>query len=217
MDDADGLDFDSIFSADLFQGEGSDTSPRLDMDSPPVPKEPKVPKTEPTDDDDFPEAMPKSKRKRAANGGGGDDPDDRLQRSRERNKIHAKRSRMRKKFFLQGLKSEVERLREQRASLLSAVQANVPAEAAKQILERACKDDGAFEGQGPLVGEEGGGGGGGGGSMGGGSSGSSEITTQLQSSDFTLVRNLLVRAVAYSTDIDFTLVRNLLERTCSVI
>jgi PAS domain S-box-containing protein len=123
------------------------------------------------------EMEPQSKRKRSAKGKGGEDPDERLQRSRERNKVHAKRSRMRKKFFLEGLKTEVDRLRDQKASLVAAVQSNVPEEEAKRILEKVSTDGGAFEGQAPLVGAKSGEG--------------DKSGTELQSRDFTLVRNLL--------------------------
>jgi hypothetical protein len=41
--------------------------------------------------------------------------------SRERNRIHAQRSRLRKKFYIKGLQTDVEKFRQQKAALIAAI------------------------------------------------------------------------------------------------
>jgi Basic region leucine zipper len=90
----------------------------------------------------------------ATNGGGKDDDgieydenDDtreltdqqRLER-RERNREHAKRSRLRKKFLLESLQEQIHGLEEQIDSLKSAVRSEVAAPKAEEIIRKICGD-----------------------------------------------------------------------------
>jgi len=75
-----------------------------------------------SDEDDYnsgnePSANPGGKRKRSSK-----DPNDRIARSRERNRIHARKSRMRKKFFVDSLKANIDNLEEENRKLRSLLE-----------------------------------------------------------------------------------------------
>lgn len=59
---------------------------------------------------------------------------------RERNREHAKRSRVRKKFLLESLQKSVAALKEENDKLRGAIRANLGAEEARELLEQ--KDNG---------------------------------------------------------------------------
>jgi len=71
----------------------------------------------------------KAKRKRI-----NDDPEERAERSRERNRLNAKRSRVRKKFLLQSLDSTTRKLTEEIQQLREFIRVNVPAEKSAEFL-----------------------------------------------------------------------------------
>lgn len=77
----------------------------------------------------LPEAL--GKRPRTA------DPAQRLQRSRERKCFHAKRSRLRKKFFLQSLQALRADMERRNVALAAAVTAHLPPDVAQRALEAA--------------------------------------------------------------------------------
>ena len=87
----------------------------------------------------------------AAGGGGGVDPDDvdedggvlteaqKIER-RERNREHAKRSRLRKKFLLESLQEQIHGLEEQLDGLKAALKSELPATRAEEIIKKVCGD-----------------------------------------------------------------------------
>jgi PAS domain S-box-containing protein len=86
-------------------------------------------------------------------GGGGDDDDDdvdennltdkqKLER-RERNREHAKRSRLRKKFLLESLQEQIHGMQEQMDKLKDALRAEVP-DKAQSLIEQICGDKEKF-------------------------------------------------------------------------
>ena len=141
-DEQGGTFLDSLFSEDIFlplgweddAGEddaGAESSGKYDFPSfddwdDPSPKDAETPSIP------VPASIPAvkaleplpNKRRRTSNKSLS--PEEQLRRSRERNKIHAKRSRIRKKLIAQGLQAEAKQLREQNAALLAALRANVP-------------------------------------------------------------------------------------------
>jgi hypothetical protein len=87
----------------------------------------------------------------AAGGGGSADPDDvdeeggvlteaqKIER-RERNREHAKRSRLRKKFLLESLQEQIHGLEEQLDGLKTALKSELPAARAEEIIKKVCGD-----------------------------------------------------------------------------
>lgn len=59
---------------------------------------------------------------------------------RERNREHAKRSRLRKKFLLESLQEQIHFLEEQLSGLKTAIQTELPADKAQQIINSVCGD-----------------------------------------------------------------------------
>ncbi|CAM9772336.1 unnamed protein product, partial [Discosporangium mesarthrocarpum] len=85
------------------------------------------------EDDD--EDEEKAKRgKRIRQGGRNMTEQQRLERSRERNREHAKRSRVRKKFLLESLQKSVTALQEENEKLREAIHENLGADQAKELL-----------------------------------------------------------------------------------
>jgi PAS domain S-box-containing protein len=72
---------------------------------------------------------PKSKKPKVEEAG------QRLQRSRERNRVHAQRSRMRKKFTTQALQQEVEDLRDQNARMLALLNRRATKGEVQQLMQ----------------------------------------------------------------------------------
>ena len=63
----------------------------------------------------------------------------RLER-RERNREHAKRSRLRKKFLLESLQEQIHGLEEQLENLKTAIRSEIPTEKAEEIIKVVCGD-----------------------------------------------------------------------------
>jgi Basic region leucine zipper len=59
---------------------------------------------------------------------------------RERNREHAKRSRLRKKFLLESLQEQIHGLEEQLEGLKSALKTELPANRAEEIIKKVCGD-----------------------------------------------------------------------------
>lgn len=84
-------------------------------------------------------------------GGGGADPDEvdedggvlteaqKIER-RERNREHAKRSRLRKKFLLESLQEQIHGLEEQLDGLKAALKTELPLSRAEEIIKKVCGD-----------------------------------------------------------------------------
>lgn len=59
---------------------------------------------------------------------------------RERNREHAKRSRLRKKFLLESLQEQIHGLEEQLDGLKAALKSELPASRAEEIIKKVCGD-----------------------------------------------------------------------------
>lgn len=93
-------------------------------------------------------------------------PDHAMAERRQRNREHAKRSRVRKKFLLESLQAEVRQLQEENQNLRMFVQQRIP-QHAQQIIDTCCLKSSLF-----------------------GDNESNNDTTELTKSDFSLIENL---------------------------
>jgi hypothetical protein len=65
----------------------------------------------------------------------------RQERTKQRNRVHAKKTRLRKKFFLASLQKELELLKQQTEALKGVIVQNFSKETATQLLHQCCPED----------------------------------------------------------------------------